>query len=357
MKEFRIVLAPMPNITGYATNSDVNGYVLLVTDEAKSGYKAIEVSLKGYSKVRWTTGGSSENSETYSSHQDYFTNTAILWSKESAKTGGQITTGSHQFQFSLKFQAECPLPPSFRSSVGKIVYEVEAVLVQASAFKPNKKYSVELPFYPAIDPSRLSSAVMRPRILQAHKTLCCLCCASGPISITARIQRSGFCIGVGDSIPLEVDVENGSNRQISQLQAVVVKQVAYFAQRHRKIQRTNLLVISSGTPVQSGNRSSWKPYLSIPESTEPSIMLNTCSIIELCYILKVHAVVIGAFNPHAPHVEFKLILGNVPVTDNEGSQTLPPTALLPPPPYSPPYIPVTAATGLLQGFGDPIKYN
>ena len=41
VKEFRVVLAP-PLQNGYITNSEVTGHVVLVTDEAKSGYKAIE---------------------------------------------------------------------------------------------------------------------------------------------------------------------------------------------------------------------------------------------------------------------------------------------------------------------------
>ena len=51
MKEFRVVLAPLPDNGYLAANSDVTGHVLLVTDEAKSGYKAIEVTLKGYATV------------------------------------------------------------------------------------------------------------------------------------------------------------------------------------------------------------------------------------------------------------------------------------------------------------------
>ena len=91
VKEFRVVLAP-PLQNGYITNSEVTGHVVLVTDEAKSGYKAIEVTLKGYATVRWTeTIGTGENrrTNTYYSHEVYIANTAVLWSKDSAP-GGQI---------------------------------------------------------------------------------------------------------------------------------------------------------------------------------------------------------------------------------------------------------------------------
>ena len=68
VKEFRVVLAPPPQ-NGYVTNSEVTGHVVLVTDEAKSGYKTIEVTLKGYGKVRWSENrGSGENQHTVTYH-------------------------------------------------------------------------------------------------------------------------------------------------------------------------------------------------------------------------------------------------------------------------------------------------
>ena len=188
------------------------------------------------------THGSGEHRRTvtYYSHEDYIANTAVLWSNDSAP-GGQIAAGSYQFQFSLRFQADGgPLPPSFHGTVGKIVYEVEAVIIKTAALKFNTKFAVELPYSPAIaaDPS-LTPGVLEPKILQVQKTLCCLCCASGPISITARIPRSGYCIGVGDTIPLEVDIENGSSRQIRQLQAILIRMVTYIAQGHHRPEPKN----------------------------------------------------------------------------------------------------------------------
>ena len=115
MKEFRVVLAPLPDNGYLAANSDVTGHVLLVTDEAKSGYKAIEVTLKGYATVCWSeTEGSGDNERTvtYYSHEDYIANTAVLWSKDKVElpnSGHSLALsslaltvscdGSHKLQF------------------------------------------------------------------------------------------------------------------------------------------------------------------------------------------------------------------------------------------------------------------
>ena len=344
VKEFRIELTPPPQL-GYVVNSDVTGHVLLVTDEAKSGYKAIEITLKGYGNVRWSeTHGSGDDrrTETYHSHEVYIANTAVLWSKDTSP-GGNLESGSYQFPFSLKFQANGPLPSTFVGPCGKIVYEVEAVIVKTAALKFNKKFSVQLPFSPVVDP-KLTPEALEPKILQVQKTLCCLCCASGPILLTARIPRTGFCIGI-DAIPFEVDLENGSNRRVKELRASLVKQVIYFAQGHRHMNVWNIAVLNSDTPIQPGTTTSWKPApFSVP-NTEP--VITASKIIQLNYYFKVQACMDYAINPH---VEFALLLGNVPVSGVEG-QPLPPSA----PPAAAPY-PAPVPTQTTPYPPDPVPY-
>ena len=329
MKEFYVVL-DIPPEGGYVPGSDVTGHVVLVTDEAKSGYTSIEVSLKGYASVHWSeTQGTGDDRRTvwYSSREEYVAKTAILWNKQNSPDG-LLEAGTYKFQFSLSFQPfsrvvyGLVLPPTYHGLNGRIVYEVQAVIVKASALKINKRVSVEFPYSTVVD-LNASPGILSPQMLQVQKTLCCLCCATGPISLTARIPRSGFCVGVRDAVSVEVDIENGSNRQIRYLQAELIKRVICTAQGHHEVSENTIRHINSNTPIQPGSNSSWKPHpLSIP-NTEASI--TTCGIIELRYILKVQAVVSGAVNPK---VEFTLLLGNVPISGVEGSQPLLPSAPL-----------------------------
>lgn len=48
---------------------------------------------------------------------------------------------------------------------------------------------------------------------QNQKTLCCLCCASGPLSAEFSLQRRGYV--PGEAVPLSAHIENSSNRLIS----------------------------------------------------------------------------------------------------------------------------------------------
>ena len=137
---------------------------------------------------------------------------------------------------------------------------------------------------------------MQPVSKEVQKTVCCLCCASGPIVITARIPRSGFCIGK-DKIPLEVSVENGSNKTIRQIQAFIQKNVVYTAQSIHSYESKALKAVSSG-PISAHNSTVFRPEpIEIPlESVVPT--LANCAIIVVQYCLRVSVALSCAINPH-----------------------------------------------------------
>ena len=319
VKEFQLFITPPPR--GVFV-SDITGHVLVVTEEAKQGYKSIQVTLRGYADVRWSeSSGSGENQTTvtYHSHEDFIYQTITLWSSDNA-LNHELSPGSYQFPFALSLQPSGrPLPPSFEGTVGHIRYEIEATIVKASALKRNKRITARVAVAPVVDPNIVPN-VRLPKVLQVEKTLCCLCCASGPISLTARVPRTGFCI-VQDAIPFEVDVENGSNRQIRQLVAQLQQRVVYTAQGHHRYSIKTVAGVASD-PIEPHSSRSWRsPPLHVP-ATEPTIA--SCSIIQVNYYLKIKASISGAIDPH---VDFVLFLGNVPLSGVEDATI----SQLPPP--------------------------
>ena len=319
VKEFQLFISPPPR-GGFV--SDITGHVLVVTEEAKQGYESIEVTLRGYADVRWSEssgGGDNRRTVTYHSHEDFIYQTIILWSSENA-LNHELSLGSYQFPFAFSLQPSGrPLPPSFEGYVGHIRYEIEATIVKASALKRNKRITARVAVTSVVDPNIVPN-VRLPKVLQVEKTLCCLCCASGPISLTARVPRTGFCI-IQDAIPFEVDIENGSNRQIRQLVAQLQQRVVYTAQGHRKYGIEKVAEVASD-PIEPHSSRSWRPPpLPVP-ATEPTIA--SCSIILVIYYLKIKASISGAINPH---VDFLLFLGNVPLSGVEDATI----SQLPPP--------------------------
>ena len=179
--------------------------------------------LRGYADVRWSESSRTGDNRTvtYHSHEDFIYQSITLWSRENA-LNHEFSPGSYQFPFALSLQSSGrPLPPSFEGTVGHIRYEIEATIVKVSALKQNKRITARIAVTSVVDPNIVPN-VRLPKVLQVEKTLCCLCCASGPICLTARVPRTGFCI-IQDAIPFEVDIENGSNRQIRQLVAQLQK--------------------------------------------------------------------------------------------------------------------------------------
>ena len=234
VKEFQLFISPPP--LGVFVSDHITGHVLVVTEEAKQGYRSIVVTLRGYVDVclsESTGSGDDRRTVTYHSHEDYIYQNIHLWIRENA-LNHELSPGSYQFPFAFSLQQSGRLlPPSFEGTIGHIRYEIEATIFKASALKRNKRITARVAVAPVVDPNIVPNVRLRPKVLQVEKTLCCLCCASGPISLTARIPRTGFCI-IQDAIPFEVDIENGSNRQIRQLVAQLQQRVVYTAQGHRQ---------------------------------------------------------------------------------------------------------------------------
>lgn len=58
------------------------------------------------------------------------------------------------------------------------------------------------------------------------KTVCCLCCASGPLTVDARIERKGY--SPGDQILVAANFENNSSRLVAPV-AKLIQVVTYHA--------------------------------------------------------------------------------------------------------------------------------
>ena len=318
MKDFKLQLNYPPQGV-YFTGMTVTGTVLAVSDEPKN-YKAIEVKIIGFAHVHWSEShGSGENVriETYTSHEDYLDTSVCVWDKDTSAGGGQFPAGSYLFPFSLQLVGN-NLPASYEGTVGQIKYTIEARVIK-SMLKRDILCETTIKVANVVEINHPN--LLQPKSMEVEKTLCCLCCASGPIVITTRIPRTGYCV-IQDSIPMEVSVENGSSREVRQIVASIHKLVDYTAQGHHRHDSLDVATIAS-EPVPAHNTTIWKPPpLAVPDTPATSI---NCGILQVNYFLRVKAAISWAINPT---IDIPLVLGNVPLPGIEATPQ--PTILLPP---------------------------
>ena len=286
----------------------ISGRVVLVTEEAKKDYTYIQVAVKVYADVRCTVYGSEVGNFSVTSHEDYIHQTVIVWNRENAPNH-ELSPGFNQFPFAFNLQTSGrSLPPSFEGTYGCIRYEIEATIFRASANKQSKRLSTRVDVAPMVDPNTIPG-VSVPKVLEVVNRFCCLWCASGPITLRARVPRTGYCI-VQDAITFEVDIENGSNRSIRKLVARLLRLVIYTAQGHHQFE-TRTLATATSNPIEPGISRFWRPSLPV-SATVPT---TTCSsILKVKYYLKIQACISGSYNPH---VHFELFFGNVPLSGIE----------------------------------------
>ena len=347
----RIGLVQSTPNQAYYPGSTITGSLLLDVDESKS-YNQILIQFAGVSYVHWTeshTTGTGEHRRTetrhYSSSESYVDLTAPLWNSQQSP-GGKLAPGQYNWPFSFNIPPNAP--SSFEGSVGHIRYHLVGKIV-TGLLKFNHSVELRVPVQQLVKIS--DPRLLQPVRQEVQKTVCCLCCASGPIVLTVALPKTGFCIG--ESLQLHASLENGSNRRL-RITANIVQHVVFFAQGHRRHGGKTLVSIGSDEIEARASRN-WDPTIQVPHDID-IIHETSCRNINVTYSLTVVCQIPRALNlSNVFNVQF----GNCRDEDQTGGAppaTGPPqqaTAAYPPPaqpgvPFQQPaaaYPPPTAPPG------------
>lgn len=125
--------------------------------------------------------------------------------------------------------------------------------------------------------------------------------------MTVNLPRTGYCVD-RDSIPLEVTIDNGSNRSVKSLTAAIERTVVYKASPGGSRPTGPFPVAStSSEPIAPHSTFVWKPdNFEVPD-VEPTSIFDTA--INIVYHLKVSAAIKYGRDPK---ISIPLSLGNVP---------------------------------------------
>jgi len=156
--------------------------------------------------------------------------------------------------------------------------------------------------------------LLRPLSNSKEKTVCCLCCASGPVSMTVSTDRGAYCSG--ESIRINVDTENHSSRRIVEIIASLKQTVVFYgdpewhglfrnlmlSQLSSKTYRIDKIIKTVYSSTNLQNISLLIPLI-IPTITG-------CNSVQVFYTLKVTLVLRNALDLN---VELPIVIGTIPL--------------------------------------------
>lgn len=158
-----------------------------------------------------------------------------------------------------------------------------------------------------------TSKLLRPLSSSNEKTVCCLCCASGPVTLTVSTDRGGYCSG--ESICINVEAENHSKRRIIGIQASLKQTVVFYGNpewhglfRSIVLSRLPSRTYKMNKIIKEIESSADSQYMLLPVPvTVPTI--TNCSSISVYYTLDVCLLLRNALDLH---VELPIVIGTIP---------------------------------------------
>lgn len=297
---FQINLEPPPSSGAYISGSQLSGRVVVETGEPKS-YELIEVSLVGTGKVKWETG-SGEDTERHSAKEEYLNESVALWSDEGQSR--MLTTGRHEFPFTLSIPESCP--PTYEkkgssNSKAWIHYVVKGRIANKSLLKVDHTVEKQITIRRQV---RLDHTTAEPVTKENEATDGWFCCVSGPVVLMVELPYSGFV--VGDRIPLSINLENGSSRNL-RVEACLVNKVQYKAGASR-LNESHTVLKEYSNHFSGRSTVTWTPEtLTVPDV--PVTMETPGGMISSSYEVQVK---VSLQLLQTLKVTFPVIIGDVP---------------------------------------------
>ncbi|XP_073495512.1 thioredoxin-interacting protein [Phyllobates terribilis] len=279
IKCFEVVFTDPEKV--YCGGEKVTGKVLVEVCEV-TRVTAVKFLACGVAKVLWSTGSQHCKQEMeYLRYED----TLHMEDQPTDSDGSVILRPGNQYEYKFGFELpQGPLGSTFKGKYGSVKYWVKAFLERPShpAQEVQKKFEV-VDFVDVNTPDLLS-----PISGKKHKKMTCLFIPDGHISMSASINRKGFC--EGEEICISADFENTCSRIVVPKAAIIAKHT-YLANGLTKV-FTQKLCSVRGNHIISGMTDSWRGKSIRVPKIKPSIL--GCNILRVEYSLLIYVSVPGA---------------------------------------------------------------
>ncbi|KAK7933707.1 hypothetical protein WMY93_004603 [Mugilogobius chulae] len=289
VKSFSVGYNPINEANVFSSGDFITGQVTLEVNK-DTEVEALTVKLKGKAEVKWTER-QGKRTVSYYSKEKYFTIKQFLIQEAHGKK--LVSEGSTVYPFTFQIPAK-DLPPSFKSTWGKIVYTLEANLCRSMRMDSTAKAKLNmvLKTYTGSDPT-----LMVPQHGTTEKKMKLF--NSGYVAMDVDIDKSGF--QPGEGIKVMVSIHNKSSREVRP-KYCVYRKYSFFAKGKRKVATKEVLKeVGDAVPPSAGQTVT--RILTVPISTHPSFF--NCNIIKAEYRLKVYLDVKYASDPQ---IKFPVVI-------------------------------------------------
>jgi len=273
--DFQVILDNPMKV--YFAGQPVSGQVLVNVSQQPKKMKCLKVAMVGRGEVHWSeseTRSVTVNGETRNETvtRDYRASESYLDQEAVVFHGQSLNPGTHLFPFTFLLPGS--LPSSYESRIGHVRYFIKADIVRDWRWNHKTKQHVTV--------NGILDLNLFPSALQAgsshnHKTLCCLCCRSGPISALIATNRTGFV--PGEMIGFSAEVDNQSTREMSGSFLNLVEVVTYRTPQKNKTEQRVVAEIRRGR-IGPGCQDMWEGVtMRVPSVDQQiSLVLATSSV-------------------------------------------------------------------------------
>lgn len=311
IKNFTINFNTLNQRNTVSSGDLITGHISFdLTKETK--INSITLRLKGEADVHWSAGGGGGGRKRrrqrrhYSAKLDFFNLESVLVQQHGAVGGTpKLQPGTHVYPISCLLP-QGDFPSTFRGVHGKILYTLTVGIHRP--WHMVKDFVTELHFVNRINTNQ--PVLRAPLSGSNNMTLCCLWCASGPIIVTASVEKKAFV--PGETVKIICEFSNASSRTATPKVILQQKQVFYTHSRAQRRMIVKNLASVTGQPVSAHTTDvRTEIMLTIPSSAY--LTISNCSIIEVDYLIEVKLSVTAASDLA---VLIPIILCDTPVNAN-----------------------------------------
>ncbi|KAF7238396.1 Thioredoxin-interacting protein [Varanus komodoensis] len=279
VKTFQLALSEPDKV--YSSGESVAGAVLVEVAEV-TRVSSVRILACGVARVLWIKGPQQCKQEMeYLRYEEALTPADHPVDKDGSMTLRPGNTYKYNFEFKLP---QGPLGTTFKGKYGCVDYWVKAFLDRPNSLTQEIKKHFEV--MDQIDVN--SPDLLLPVSAKKEKKVSCMFIPDGHVSVSARIDRKGFC--EGDDICINADFENTCSRIVVPKAAIVAKHT-YLANGQTKVFSQKLSCVR-GNHIVSGMSESWRGKTLRVKKIKPSIL--GCHILRVEYFLRIYVSVPGS---------------------------------------------------------------